>query len=69
MLDRLIKHMQLVKRQAEEKVTLDQILIHVERTSAVLTRRLELLHLDVAQSSIRKVSRIVGILDLQVNGN
>lgn len=67
MLDRLVERMHLGERKAEEKVTFDQLLVHVQRTSTILARRLKLLHLDVAKCSIREVSRIVGIFDLRRN--
>lgn len=41
-----------------------QILIHVQRSSTILARRVIFLHLDVAQSAVREICGIVGVLDL-----
>lgn len=63
-IERLLLH----QTQPQKEVTFDQIRIHIESTTTVGARCIELLHLDEAQSSVGEVGRVVWILYLRGRG-
>lgn len=60
-IERLLLH----QTQPQKEVTFDQIRIHIESSTTVGARRIELLHLDEAQSSVGEVGGVVWVLYLR----
>lgn len=57
---------QLHQAEAKKEMSFDKILVHVESTTAILTRSIVSFQLDVAEGPVGEVSGIVGILNLWV---
>lgn len=46
-------------------MTLDQVLVHVQRSLAVLARQIPFLQLQVAECAVREVRRVLRVLYLE----